>query len=634
MWRPALLAVAAVLQGVPSSSSTSTSDTQLAASDPLVHWVGRTATGAELGAGNPSAVYFDWEGVSASVDVANYDSPKPTCLFSNPFSALKGFNYFPAASMNDIDFWRDYREDSIERELGWAAAAGLNFCRTWFNFVVWQHEGAGSMRKLQHFVASAHALGIKVMLAPFNNYYSCVSTSGGEPRYDFTAPCFYTSPAVAHALNTSWWHDEGHAYVDALTAALPASTPGLLLWDVCNEPSAEWQPFVLHFVRYFQSKTTTPTTVGIEGSTMNMGPIGQAVDVMSFHTYFPSWEVGLKACDDATATAERLDKHVFLSEFGCIARANAYHQGIELASLWGMGWTLWELMVLDRESEQGTINRRNIHGIIYSDGSVRDTAAIAAVRGFYPNRGTGTAAIAPGVPNEENHAAGAIAASNAWTAQSPSQQLGDFVAAADILGTIANLLEASGTTPMSLPVSGFARGIFSGPPTEERRAALEKMLATGLKHWGACGIVFRTRQNEDLYNHHTIPQCITTIRFTLGSAVGIVVTRGILRARNHCDLRMLNIGPGSPRKPMRCGPQWTGRWGPTLVLQATTRLSTIRGSRASRSSIGQTTEGHRERGRVASQMSWPCVGEWSTEDVWENHSMTVYGCNQETRKGV
>ena len=44
----------------------------MAASNPLVHWVGRTATGSDLGSGNPSAVYFDWEGVSASVDVANY----------------------------------------------------------------------------------------------------------------------------------------------------------------------------------------------------------------------------------------------------------------------------------------------------------------------------------------------------------------------------------------------------------------------------------------------------------------------------------------------------------------------------------------------------------------------------------
>ena len=59
--------------------------------------------------------------------------------------------------------------------------------------------------------------------------------------------------------------------------------------------------------------------------------------------------------DDAAALAARLGKPIFLSEFGCIARANAYDQGIELASLYGMGWTLWELMVLTRESEPGTV---------------------------------------------------------------------------------------------------------------------------------------------------------------------------------------------------------------------------------------------------------------------------------------
>jgi hypothetical protein len=260
---------------------------------------------------------------------------------SNPYSALKGFNYFPASSMNDIDYWRDYDEAAIERELGWAAAAGLNFCRTWFNFVVWRHEGAASLKKLQHFVATAHALGIQVMVAPFNNYNSCISAPGTVPLYDFTSPCFYTSPAAADTLNTSWWHADGHAYVDALVTALPASTPGLLLWDVCNEPSPGWLPFVLHFVRYFQSKTGTPTTVGVAHPVMNTLPalndtgqnetVGQAVDVLSFHSYFPSWEGGLQACDDATALAEQLNKHVFLSEFGCIARANAYDQGIEVA---------------------------------------------------------------------------------------------------------------------------------------------------------------------------------------------------------------------------------------------------------------------------------------------------------------
>ena len=56
--------------------------------------------------------------------------------------------------------------------------------------------------------------------------------------------------------------------------------------------------------------------------------------------------------------------------------------------------------------------------------------------------------------------------------QSDVQQMGDFVTAAEILETIGNLLEASGTTPMSLPVSGFARAILSSPPTEELRTIL------------------------------------------------------------------------------------------------------------------------------------------------------------------
>eukprot|EP01048_Picozoa_sp_COSAG05_P009884 COSAG05_NODE_838_length_7045_cov_19.123956_4_plen_208_part_00 len=60
---------------------------------------------------------------------------------SGDYASLKGFNYFPAASMNDIDMWRDYDEAAVERELGWAAKAGFNFCRAWFNFVVWEAEG-------------------------------------------------------------------------------------------------------------------------------------------------------------------------------------------------------------------------------------------------------------------------------------------------------------------------------------------------------------------------------------------------------------------------------------------------------------------------------------------------------------
>jgi len=84
------------------------------------------------------------------------------------------------------------------------------------------------------------------------------------------------------------------ADVDALVAALPAGTPGLKLWDVVNEPETgggsglpgergtRWL-FVEHFVRYFQSKSKTPTTVGC-ASVDSLAEIGPVVDVLTFHS--------------------------------------------------------------------------------------------------------------------------------------------------------------------------------------------------------------------------------------------------------------------------------------------------------------------------------------------------------------
>lgn len=86
-------------------------------------------------------------------------------------------------------------------------------------------------------------------------------------------------------------------------------------------------------------------------------------------------------------------------------------------------------------------------------GTVRDTAAIAAVQGFYLNRGVGPSKVAPGVANEENHGTSIIEAGNSWLVK-PNRSISE---GAMILDQVAALLESSGTTPMNLPVSGFAR---------------------------------------------------------------------------------------------------------------------------------------------------------------------------------
>ena len=87
---------------------------------------------------------------------------------TQPYGGLKGFNYYPASSMNDIDMWRDYNDDVVATDLGRASQAGFNLARVWVNYVVWQAEGDVLTSKLQRFIAAAHAVGIQTLLAPFN----------------------------------------------------------------------------------------------------------------------------------------------------------------------------------------------------------------------------------------------------------------------------------------------------------------------------------------------------------------------------------------------------------------------------------------------------------------------------------
>lgn len=88
--------------------------------------------------------------------------------------------------------------------------------------------------------------------------------------------------------------------------------------------------FVQHFVKYFQSKTKTPATVGV-ASVDSLPTIGDDVDVLTFHSYHSSWELGLQRTEFALRIARMQKKPLFNSETGCIARANAFDQTMEMA---------------------------------------------------------------------------------------------------------------------------------------------------------------------------------------------------------------------------------------------------------------------------------------------------------------
>ena len=416
---------------------------------------------------------------------------------------LRGFNYVPPAAVNDIDMWVNYSKAATERDMAIAQQTGFNFCRVFLNYHVWEAQPAEFLANVQHFIATAHAHGVNTMPIPFDLcWFGCRDenvTAASHGR------CWYPSPQFSLADDRSWWHAAGEKYVDALVGAVPASTPGLILWDVVNEPESggssglpgengtRWS-FVKHFVAYFQSKTKTPTTAGV-ASVGSLGTIGSSVDILTFHSYHHSWELGLQRTEMALGFSRQYNKPVFNSETGCIARANAFDQTMEMAIRNGIGFAVWELMISDCLDCIDT--RRWKHGLMFTDGTTRDPSAIAALHGVFLNRGDNVG-MAVARPDVEHAVSGTVQAADGWlkvalNASSsscgtphapggrPSSYSNDcYQQGYELLDSLANMGESAQLLPLAVPLSSEARRLAASGDSPENREAIAALLRSQL----------------------------------------------------------------------------------------------------------------------------------------------------------
>ena len=359
------------------------------------------------------------------------------------YGNLRGFNYTPSTAFNDIAFWRDYDERLVERELGYAHRLGLNSARVFLSYVVYEHDRALFLARLRHFVREAHDRGISVMPVIWDG---CFDES--VPSYDANENKWIPNPGV-HRLGPDFW-EAGEAYCADLVECLK-DEPGVLMWDVMNEPlittwievdeplRTERVEVTWRFVRHFcdvmrRLDDRHPVTVGVH-TPDNLTAIGQAVDVLSFHDYSHDRAAIRAKIERGLDLARELDKPILLSEMCCLARANPYDVSIETCQEIGIGWYLWELMI-------GESCWRDIHGIVYPDGTVRDPSIVAAIGGFFRKR---HGPVVPPDVDKEGVATRVTAEATTWLGDG-TRSYSDGLRVAERL---ANLLETGELVPMN-----------------------------------------------------------------------------------------------------------------------------------------------------------------------------------------
>jgi hypothetical protein len=362
------------------------------------------------------------------------------------YSFVRGVNY----GMNGD-------QATLERDLGYARRLNLNSTRIWLSYKAYEQDRQGYVAKLRNYIRTAHRLGFTTM------------------------PILFNGNSLDPAMLKPEFQAEGDAYVQAIVNAVK-DEPGLLMWDIMNEPlwndyynkatGAEKQQHeteITAFVRYYLAYTkkidpVNALTVGYAFSSQ-LEPTADLVDVLTFHDYSPTRAKVEDAYKTAEDVAHKFGKPVLNSETGCIARANPYDVVLQSAQEHHTGWYIFNLMIGGYWGP--------LHGIFYPDGTVRDPSIVAAVLGFYRNRDLKT--IVRPLPNREGQAAKALEelqqalnADKGAVGRTP----GSIDKILDAAEYAANLLEAAEMVPMDVPPTAQIESWRHQPPDQRDRAAI------------------------------------------------------------------------------------------------------------------------------------------------------------------
>jgi hypothetical protein len=151
---------------------------------------------------------------------------------------LVGCNFTPSYAINQLEFWQAETFDpaAVSRELGWAAALGMNAVRVYLHDLLWHQDPHGFTARIEAYLAIAASHGIRTMLVLFDSCWDPNPALG--PQRDPTPGVhnsgWVQSPGVP-ALSDPAQHERLRSYVSGVINAF-AHDHRVLAWDIWNEP--------------------------------------------------------------------------------------------------------------------------------------------------------------------------------------------------------------------------------------------------------------------------------------------------------------------------------------------------------------------------------------------------------------
>ena len=286
---------------------------------------------------------------------------------------LVGANYVPANAINELEMWQaeSFDPKQIDKELGWAAAIGMNTMRVFLHDALWRQDSTGFLRRIDQFLAIADRHRIRPMFVLFDAVWDPFPKPGPQraPVPHLHNSGWVQSPGVDILRDTTRHERLLKGYVQGVVRRF-ARDRRVLAWDVFNEPDNINRP--AYFVFEPRDKAalslallrdafawaravgpTQPLTAGPwKGDWLDeasMPPITRWMlehsDVITFHSYDPPETV-----ERLVAALARYERPILCTEYMARPRGSTFQAVLPKLRALGVGAYNWGFVAGDSQT--------------------------------------------------------------------------------------------------------------------------------------------------------------------------------------------------------------------------------------------------------------------------------------------
>ena len=305
---------------------------------------------------------------------------------------LVGADFLPSTAINQLEMWQaeTYDPVTIDKELGWAAAIGMNVMRVYLHDLAWKADAIGFKKRMTDFLSIAAKHKIKILFCIFDDCWNPDAKIGKqpEPKPGVHNSGWVRSPNKATHDDSSQWKYLKEYVEDILTTF--RDDERILMWDLYNEPANSGygmtsMPLLKKVFEWaWLIRPSQPLTVGVwfmDFPEINRYQLENS-DVITYHNYSDT-----NSMKKAIDSLQNFGRPIICTEYMARTNNSRFETHLPILKRYNVGAINWGLVsgrsntIFPWGSKEGSPEPTPwFHDVFRKDGSPYDQKEIELIK--------------------------------------------------------------------------------------------------------------------------------------------------------------------------------------------------------------------------------------------------------------